>query len=194
MTHAMNIVERIIGREVQHPGWAPIPSRAGVLVEVDGRVLLMLARKHAGSPVGSWSIPKGRIDAGETPWEAALRELREECGLDLSDSSFLPQGIGHLDYVRKGKPVIMEVLHFRLPPTDLQHLLADECRLGHLSDEVAEARLMDLDEAACLISAVQAPLLEQVLAHPPGSGGLSGYPTARNTRCTPSRKWGIIET
>lgn len=38
---------------------------------------------------GQWALPGGRIDAGESPVEAALRELREEVALDLDASQVL---------------------------------------------------------------------------------------------------------
>ena len=46
---------------------------------------------HPGGPYwvdrhdGAWSIPKGGLDRGETPLEAAIREFREETGFDSSD-------------------------------------------------------------------------------------------------------------
>ncbi|MGB1253008.1 MAG: NUDIX hydrolase [Candidatus Promineifilaceae bacterium] len=61
-------------------------------------------KKHAGQ----WALPGGRIDAGETPEEAALRELEEEVGLKLPPSRI----IGRLDdyTTRSGfiiKPVVV---------------------------------------------------------------------------------------
>jgi 8-oxo-dGTP pyrophosphatase MutT (NUDIX family) len=50
----------------------------GVVVDTDGRVLL---RRPKGDFDGYvWTFPKGRPDAGETPEQAALREVKEETG------------------------------------------------------------------------------------------------------------------
>ncbi len=51
-----------------------IEAAGGLVYNPEGAVLLIYRR-------GSWDLPKGKIDAGENPQEAALREVREETGL-----------------------------------------------------------------------------------------------------------------
>jgi len=42
---------------------------------------------------GTWSTPGGAIHHGETPWDAALREVKEETGLDLSSAHELARHV-----------------------------------------------------------------------------------------------------
>lgn len=66
-----------------------------VFQEPSGNAALMLTRrssKLADHP-GQWAFPGGRIDAGETPAQTALREMREEVGLCLSEDDVM----GYLD-------------------------------------------------------------------------------------------------
>lgn len=62
---------------------------------VDGEAALIITRRVGAlrAHSGQWALPGGRIDAGETVEEAALRELREEINLDLRPRSVL----GRLD-------------------------------------------------------------------------------------------------
>lgn len=48
----------------------------------DGLEVLCLRRGHRGRSPGSWEAVHANIDEGETPVETALRELKEETGLD----------------------------------------------------------------------------------------------------------------
>jgi ADP-ribose pyrophosphatase YjhB (NUDIX family) len=56
---------------------------AGVYALRDGKAAFL--RRASGAMVGFWSIPGGRVDAGEDPLTAAVRELREESGLQATE-------------------------------------------------------------------------------------------------------------
>ncbi|QCI69244.1 NUDIX hydrolase [Phreatobacter stygius] len=59
--------------------------------EASGETAFLLTRRATGlrSHGGQWALPGGRCDAGETPAEAALRELDEEIGLKLGAADVL---------------------------------------------------------------------------------------------------------
>ena len=55
---------------------------AGIVIE-DGRVLLS-RRKAGGHLAGAWEFPGGKVEAGEDPRAALVRELREELGIEVT--------------------------------------------------------------------------------------------------------------
>lgn len=59
----------------------PIPG-VGVVVCKDDHVLL-IRRGHPPSQ-GDWGLPGGALELGETWREAAVREVREECGIEIT--------------------------------------------------------------------------------------------------------------
>ena len=62
---------------------------AVVLVDVDGRVLLA-QRPEGKAMAGLWEFPGGKVEPGETPEAALIRELHEELGIDTWASCLAP--------------------------------------------------------------------------------------------------------
>jgi 8-oxo-dGTP diphosphatase len=60
----------------------PVIVAAGVLVE-NQRVLLT-QRKKGSHLAGAWEFPGGKVEAGEDPRDALVRELKEEIGIDVT--------------------------------------------------------------------------------------------------------------
>ena len=68
----------------------PIVLVAAVaLIDVDGRVLLA-ERPHGKSMAGLWEFPGGKVEAGETPEVALVREMREELGIEICETCLAP--------------------------------------------------------------------------------------------------------
>ena len=62
---------------------------AVVLIDRDGRVLLS-QRPSGKSMAGLWEFPGGKVENGEVPEEALIRELKEELGIDTWSSCLAP--------------------------------------------------------------------------------------------------------
>ncbi len=62
---------------------------AVALIDVEGRVLLA-QRPEGKSMAGLWEFPGGKVEPGETPEAALIRELHEELGIETWDSCLAP--------------------------------------------------------------------------------------------------------
>ena len=56
-------------------GYVLMEAAGGVVKKPSGEVLVIFRKKK-------WDLPKGKLDFGESPEDAALREVNEECGID----------------------------------------------------------------------------------------------------------------
>jgi 8-oxo-dGTP diphosphatase len=102
---------------MRHPG---IPTGVHVLLERDdGRVLLM-RRAGTGFFDGLYSLPGGHVEEGESLAATAVREMREELGIELAEAGLVVLGVVHrrsdtnrIDFFLQaadwsGEPVIAE--------------------------------------------------------------------------------------
>jgi 8-oxo-dGTP diphosphatase len=103
-----------------------------VVVSDDDCLLLILRGSEPGA--GRWSVPGGRVEAGETVGEAVVRELREETGLEGLCGSLL----GWVERIDKDHHFV--ILDFVVDVLDPAELVA--------GDDAAEARWVPLQEVA----------------------------------------------
>ena len=116
---------------------------------IRGRTMVAAIRPRGRERI--WALPKGHIDAGETAAETALREVREETGVE----GRLVEKLGDVRYVYTASyeggsgERIFKVVSFFL-------LRAGRGRIDAIDEsmrvEVAEARWLPLDEAPRLLS------------------------------------------
>lgn len=92
---------------------------AGIfIVKKDGSLLVCHPTNHA---VDFWSIPKGKVEEGETMHEAALRETFEETNIDFNNISDLHYSVHALEPVNYGhkKKMIHPFVHIEVSNSQL---------------------------------------------------------------------------
>jgi ADP-ribose pyrophosphatase YjhB (NUDIX family) len=88
-------------------------SAGGLVIDESGTKGLLIGRKDLKDPTGQrllWSLPKGHIEAGETPEQAAIREVQEETGIESEISKAL--GVIDFWFMAGGKRIHKTVHHF----------------------------------------------------------------------------------
>lgn len=122
-----------------------LSAGAVVVRRMRGRWWLAAIRPQ-GKPPGVWALPKGLIDAGEDALATALREVREETGVEGDAAGRL--GDTRYVYTRDGAR-IFKIVVFYLVRYRRGRVGAIEPRMRR---EVAEARWLPLDEAPRLLA------------------------------------------
>jgi predicted NUDIX family NTP pyrophosphohydrolase len=145
----------------------PPPLSAGVLLFRQRNSATEILLIKPGGPfwrnkdTGAWMIPKGAVEPGETPAEAALREFEEETGTRLTSVPFPLKKIRQAG----GKYVEAFALEGDLDPakaTSIDFELEWPPRSGRLErfPEAVEARWMSFAEARAMILPSQLPLID----------------------------------
>lgn len=79
---------------------------AAALIDADGRVLLTEHTK-ADAFQGMWEFPGGKLEMGEPPEFALMRELEEELGIETRPTCYYPVGFASHTYIELGAHVLM---------------------------------------------------------------------------------------
>jgi ADP-ribose pyrophosphatase YjhB (NUDIX family) len=108
-------------------------SAGGLVVDTTGTMGLLIGRYDLKDISGKrvlWSLPKGHIEEGETPEEAAIREVAEETGIN----SAITKSLGVIDFwfMAGGKRIHKTVHHFMFTETG-GTLLAQESEVDEVS-------------------------------------------------------------
>jgi 8-oxo-dGTP pyrophosphatase MutT (NUDIX family) len=118
-------------------------SAGGILLRhTPGGHELLLGRRRRERDGGTWSLPKGTPDGDETPEQTALREVREETGLEVRILDTV--GDIHYRFVRAGRRVEKTVHYFLMEAVGGDLALHDH--------EFEEVRWFDVAEAEAVMS------------------------------------------
>lgn len=82
------------------PHFKPRIEVAAVYIE-NGPQILLLHRQDNKSQGNKWGIPGGKVNKNETPQQAAIREIKEETGYDISNQPIENLGAVFIEYDEK---------------------------------------------------------------------------------------------
>ncbi|MBU6263531.1 MAG: NUDIX hydrolase [Actinomycetales bacterium] len=120
-------------------------SAGGLVIDFSGTKGLLIGRydqKDASREKILWSLPKGHIEEGETPQEAAIREVAEETGINSEISREL--GVIDFWFMASGKRIHKTVHHYLFK--EVGGVLKPQ------ESEVDEARWFPLEDIVSLLA------------------------------------------
>jgi 8-oxo-dGTP diphosphatase len=121
---------------------SPVLAAGGIVLRPSRPPLIAVVRLRKGE----WVLPKGKLDDGETPRDAAEREVLEETGHDVSVHEFL----GTLAYDAGGRPKIVHYWRMETQGRPTRDLMRDVIAVDWLPLEAAVERLSRDHERAFL--------------------------------------------
>lgn len=118
----------------------------GVLIIQDQKILL--THRIKGEQIGVWEVPAGHIKESETSEEAALREVREETGLQIKIIRKLGTNVDE-DYAFKAEVFLAEVVSGKLQNLDTgNHSALKWFSLNELPNPLGSTAAKGLQELA----------------------------------------------
>lgn len=156
-------------------------TSAGILLYRDGAAGLEVLLAHPGGPFwarkddGAWMLPKGELEPGEDPLDAARREFEEEIGIRPA-GPFAPLG-----EVRQkgGKRVLAWAMPGDFDPAQLRSALFEvewppRSGLRRAFPEVDRVAWFAIEAARVKVLASQWPFIERLAAAAQGAGPAAG--------------------
>jgi 8-oxo-dGTP pyrophosphatase MutT (NUDIX family) len=110
-----------------------VTAAGGIILNKEGKVLWIFRR-------GKWDLPKGKADEGESAEETAIREVKEECGIqEVCVKKFLGNAY-HIYPITKGKKAVFKTTHWFLMETD------DLDFIPQTEEDITEIKFFGVDE------------------------------------------------
>ena len=134
--------EPTLAAEARRRARAAAEVSAGGVVVCDGQVIVIVPKRRAADGRRVLALPKGHVDAGETPLQAAVREVREETGVEVQLIAEL--GEVRYWYTREGRRIAKAVAFYLF-----RYLAGDPA--DH-DEEIEDARWMPLQQAQAALS------------------------------------------
>lgn len=150
----------------------PVLAAGGIVLRQSRPRLIAVVRLRKGE----WVLPKGKLDDGETPRDAAEREVLEETGHDVSVHEFL----GTLAYDAGGRPKIVHYWRMETQGGPTRDLMRDVIAVDWLPLEAAVERLSRDHERAFLANVGPLALESAALAR--RSREMKALPPAKRPR------------
>jgi 8-oxo-dGTP pyrophosphatase MutT (NUDIX family) len=134
--------------------YCQLSEAAGGLVMNDGEEYLIILRHN------KWDLPKGKLDYDETPEQAAVREVSEECGLELPEIRKPLDKTFHT-YKQDGKRILKKTHWFLMKASGSTELFPQ------LDEDITEAVWMTKAEVESKVYANTYASIKELLKHHP---------------------------